>query len=103
MRAHHEKWGGLTELLAVVWHRDKQSPQILELMPDTYEPRPRHGVIGIGDDAVLRRFKELLSEDLDSRILQMTPEVLDGLSKSVGHPHECAITKPGRIRLSVVS
>jgi hypothetical protein len=83
MRAHHEKWGGFTELLAVVWHRDKESPQVLELMPESYEPRLRRGIIGIGDSAVLQRFREVLRERMSRNPLQMTPEAKEGLSRSI--------------------
>ena len=31
LRAQHEKWGGYTELIAVIWHRDRPSPQISNL------------------------------------------------------------------------
>ena len=87
LRAHHERWGGLTELLAVVWHKDQLSPQILELMPDRYEPVPRKGVVGIGDAGALLKFRELLSAHLESRTeIPQTPEAIEGLSKSIGRP-----------------
>ncbi len=85
LRFHHRRWGGLTELLGVVWHRDRLSPQILEVMPDAYEPRPRSGIVGIGDRAVLERFRELLTGHLESSTqISHTPESIAGLSKAVG-------------------
>jgi len=52
LREAHSKWGGYTELLAIVWTR-KFPPQILELMPPGYGPKPRSGIVGIGDREVL--------------------------------------------------
>jgi hypothetical protein len=88
LHAHHGKWGGLTELLAVVWHRDKVSPTVLELMPTKYEPRVRNGIVGIGDRDVLARFRELLDShfESDKAEIPMTLEALEGLSKAMGGP-----------------
>lgn len=55
LRELHERYGGITELLAVVWKRNFQ-PQVLELMPPQYIPRKRTGVVGIGDRAVIEWF-----------------------------------------------
>lgn len=52
----HDKYGGITEPIAVVW-RKRQPPQILELMPPSYHPTPRFGIVGIGDQGVLQWFK----------------------------------------------
>jgi hypothetical protein len=75
IRHHHAKWGGFTELLAIVWHQDREAPQILELMPDAYKPKPRTGIIGIGHDDVLKRVEAMIqrlhsrprADSLDSR------------------------------------
>ena len=58
----HEQFGRLTELLAVVWP-GQDHPVLLELMPPTYVPKPRSGIVGIGDPAVLNWFKENFGED----------------------------------------
>ncbi|HEY0929196.1 MAG TPA: hypothetical protein VGE27_04705 [Gemmatimonas sp.] len=64
LRAAHAAHGGFTELVAVVW-RQKQTPQVLELMPPKYAPAVRTGIIGIGDGAVLDSFKVHFRADLD--------------------------------------
>ena len=91
LQSHHGRWGGLTELLAVVWHRDREAPQVLELMPDAYEPTPRHGIIGIGDTNVLDRFQELLGNHIQSQNpIPWTAEGLENFERSTGHkiPHD---------------
>ena len=55
----HKKYGGITELIAVIWQKHYPAPQMFDVMPPKYEPEPRQGGIGIGDDKVLSRFKEL--------------------------------------------
>ena len=61
LRDAHERYGGATELLVVVWRR-KMPPQVLELMPPLYRPQRRTGVVGIGDRAVLGWFKDILPD-----------------------------------------
>ncbi len=63
LKESHEKYGGATELLACVWSTGGHSQQILEVMPPSYEPRPRTGIVGSGDPKVLKRFKEIFRED----------------------------------------
>lgn len=57
LREAHERYGGVAELLTVVWTR-KLPPQLLELMPPDYAPRRRRGIVGIGDRAVLAWLQE---------------------------------------------
>lgn len=59
LRSVHDQYGGITELIAVVWRR-RQPPSILELMPPDYRPEPRSGIVGIGDPGSLAWFKENL-------------------------------------------
>jgi hypothetical protein len=87
LRESHEKYGGATELLACVWETGGERQQILEVMPPSYEPRPRSGIVGIGDRAVLERFKEVFREDPSPNLpIEPTPEMLENISKAVGHP-----------------
>jgi len=65
LRESHDKYGGATELLACVWSKGGHSPQILEVMPPAYEPTPRTGIVGIGDRKVLKRFKEVFTEEIE--------------------------------------
>ena len=83
LRESHEKYGGVIELLACVWVAGGEHQQILELMPPSYEPRPRSGIVGIGDRDVLRRFKEIFVEDPAPHIpREATPEMLENVSPS---------------------
>ncbi|HEX3036972.1 MAG TPA: hypothetical protein VHT73_17935 [Thermodesulfobacteriota bacterium] len=83
----HAKYGGITELIAVVWRRPNFVPQILEVMPPEYKPKPRTGIMGIGDRRVLQRFKELFREDpSDSCPIEPTPQMIENISKAVGYP-----------------
>jgi len=61
LRDMHERYGGATELLVVVWTR-KLQPQVLELMPPRYVPRKRTGVVGIGHRAVLEWIRQNLPD-----------------------------------------
>jgi len=65
LRESHTIYGGATELLACVWTTGVQAPQILEVMPPSYEPRPRTGIVGIGNRVVLKRFKEVFTEEIE--------------------------------------
>ncbi|MHB1195085.1 MAG: hypothetical protein ACYC6F_18840 [Longimicrobiales bacterium] len=62
LRQAHENYGGASEMLAVVWTR-KLPPQVLELMPPSYAPTVRRGVVGIGDRAVLVWVRDNFPED----------------------------------------
>jgi hypothetical protein len=85
LRDLHADYGGVTQLIAVVWTTGH--PRILEVMPPSYVPKPRSGIVGIGSLAVLRRFRELFLEDPSSYCpLEVTPEMLSGLSKALGYP-----------------
>jgi hypothetical protein len=88
LRDSHQRYNGFTELIAVVWHGD-QTPQILELMPPDYEPTPRSGIIGIGDNRVLDTFRENFFEaprpDLRN---PPSPEMLERLAQHIGQPVE---------------
>lgn len=56
-------------------------------MPPAYVPKPRIGIVGIGDRAVLQRFKDVFTEDPSpSCPIEATPEMLENLSKAVGYP-----------------
>jgi hypothetical protein len=85
----HQRYGGCTELLAVVTRRE-QAPSILELMPPAYKPRPRRGIVGIGDFAVLswfhRNFPEYGPAELRS---QLEPEVLEKIANAFGGQYPC--------------
>lgn len=84
LRTAHKRQGGFTELLAVVWRGDCP-PKILELMPPVYEPRPRRGIIGIGNDDILRSFREQFFEQPRPDLLQpMTEEGRATLSRAIG-------------------
>jgi hypothetical protein len=82
LRKHHEKFGNYTELLAVTW-RDQNSPQILEVMPPLYVPKPTSGIVGIGDRAVLDHFASTFKDkpDLSSKV-PYTPQHAEDLFKS---------------------
>lgn len=85
LKASHQHYGGLTQLIAVVW-RLKSLPQVLELTPPEYRPQPRTGIIGIGDPGPLQWFRENFQED-PRPILQRstaTPEMVDAISKHIG-------------------
>lgn len=58
----HDKYGGLSEVLAVIWEKDCEDPKIFELMHPDYKPVLRNGIIGIGQQDVLDRFKELYNQ-----------------------------------------
>ena len=60
LKKEHTTYGGFTELIAIVWQKSYPFPQIIAVMPPAYDPKPQHGGVGIGDDQVLRRFKEVL-------------------------------------------
>lgn len=88
LRESHQKHNGFTELIAVVWH-GAQTPQILELMPPDYDPRPRSGIIGIGDNRVLDTFCENFFEAPRPDLLDPpSPEVLERLAQHIGQPVE---------------
>ena len=88
LRESHQRYNGFTELIAVVWHGD-QTPQILELMPPDYEPAPRSGIIGIGDNRVLDTFRENFFEAPRPDLLDPpSPEVLERLMQYIGQPVE---------------
>lgn len=82
----HKRKGGFTELLAVVWRGDGV-PKVLELMPPEYEPRPRRGVLGIGDADILQSFREQFFEQPRPDLLHpMTDEARASLSQAIGRP-----------------
>jgi hypothetical protein len=86
LRESHKKYLGVTELLACVWETGGERQQILEVMPPSYEPRPRSGIVGIGDRDVLERFKGVFVEDPTPHIPgEATPEMLENVSKSFGY------------------
>jgi hypothetical protein len=86
LRESHEKYLGATELLACVWETGGERQQILEVMPPAYEPRPRTGIVGIGDRAVLERFQEVFREDPSPTLpIEATPEMIENISKAVGY------------------
>jgi hypothetical protein len=70
----HRQYGGFTELLTVVWPHDADKPQILEVMPPLYEPRPRSGIVGIGNPQVLERFTSELDETPSSLVWPIPTE-----------------------------
>ena len=73
-------------MLACVWSTGGHGPQILEVMPPSYEPRPRTGIVGIGDRAVLQRFKEVFRENPSPHIpIETTLEMLENISKAFGY------------------
>jgi hypothetical protein len=87
LRESHEKYLGVTEMLACVWETGGDRQQLLELMPPSYEPRPRSGIVGIGVRDVLERFKEVFREDPSPTLpIEPTSEMLENIAKSVGHP-----------------
>jgi hypothetical protein len=65
LRECHTRYGGATELLACVWSTGGHAPQILEVMPPSYEPRPRTGIVGIGDRKVLKKFKDVFTKEVE--------------------------------------
>jgi hypothetical protein len=84
LKETHNRYGGITELLAVAW-RKQRPPQLLELMPPQYSPRPRTGVVGIGDPAVLDWFRLNFRATPDPPYA-LSPEDLEALSRAVGKP-----------------
>jgi len=72
--------------LACVWETGGDRQQILELMPPSYEPKLRSGIVGIGDRDVLKRFKEIFREDPSPHLpIEATPEMIENISKAVGY------------------
>jgi hypothetical protein len=56
-------------------------------MPPSYEPRPRTGIVGIGDRGVLERFRENFREDPSPNLpIETTPEMRENISKALGYP-----------------
>jgi hypothetical protein len=78
LKQYHGKFGGATELLAVVWG-DGVKLQPLGVMPPDYLPRPVSGIVGIGDRGVLSHFRPNFVERPPNRI-PVTPEMLKGLA-----------------------
>ena len=74
LRSAHESSGGFTEMIAIVW-RAKSPPQVLEMMPPTYIPKHRTGIVGIGDGGVLDRFRSEFPADLNP------PQEVEGLAQ----------------------
>lgn len=88
LREAHLRFGGFTELLAVVWRGDLV-PQILEVMPPTYQPISRTGVVGIGDGGVLSFFKAKAIDDPDKREGKTTPspEMIAMMEEQFGYAY----------------
>lgn len=89
LKVSHATYGGLTELLVVVWRRGG-TPQILELMPPSYRPQPRSGIIGIGDPGPLEWFRANFEEDPRPRLelSTPTPELVFAVAQHFGEPIE---------------
>ena len=81
LKQEHEQYGGLTELLAVVWQANSPVPQLLELMHPDYVPKPRQGIVGIGDRYVLERFKELFQNPPPSAL-----QLVESAELAKNHP-----------------
>jgi hypothetical protein len=84
LKETHNRYGGITELLAVVWRKQLAS-ELLELMPPQYAPQPRTGVVGIGDPAVLDWFRLNFRATPDPPHT-LSAEDLEALSRAVGTP-----------------
>ena len=85
LRELHTYYGGVTELLACVWSTGGQAPQILEVMPPSYEPRPRTGIVGVGDRTVLEKFKEVFTKEIEHICkVYAPPSVPFGMQLSIG-------------------
>jgi len=88
LRNAHSQQGGFTEVLAVVW-RGRHRPQILELMPPNYEPRPRRGVLGIGDADILHEFrKQFFDQPRPDLLRPFSEEVRARISSEIGRPYQ---------------
>jgi hypothetical protein len=86
LRTAHSKYGGFSEILAVV-SRKGQAPAILELMPPDYQPKVRHGIVGIGHRGVLDWIRQNGSDDVPPEKRWTPPaEVVESLARTVGHP-----------------
>lgn len=86
LKQAHERYGGITEAIAVVWRRH-QTPQILELMPPRYIPRPRQGIIGIGDREVLHWFCDnFVADPPEDLVTPPPPALLEAIAQAMGHP-----------------
>lgn len=62
LQKDHTRFGGITELITIVWQKYRIVPEMFEVMPPAYQPNPRQRGIGIGDGRVLQRFKEVLRD-----------------------------------------
>ena len=85
LRELHQRHGGATELLVVVWRR-RQRPQVLEVMPPGYAPRKRTGVVGIGDRAVLEWIRENLPDVAETERQQKFVESFRGRMPGIQVP-----------------
>jgi hypothetical protein len=86
LKDEHRKWGGCTEMLALVW-KGRSKPQLFELMPYKYHPTQRRGIVGIGDNAVLEWMREHFpTDDPSDSAPALSPAAIGSLSATVGHP-----------------
>ena len=81
--------GGFSHVLAALWPKGSTVPKLYQLMPPSYKPDEREGIVGVGDDDVLMRFKDLLPDQLERQRLtpddpQFDPKVIDGLRRNFG-------------------
>lgn len=94
LKQEHEQYGGLTELVAVVWRANSPVPQMLELMHPDYMPKPRQGIVGIGDRLVLERFKELFQNPPPSAL-----QLVESAEFAKKHPKLFENLPPGAMRI----
>ena len=83
LRSTHQDFGGATELLAVVWRRGRD-PQILEVMPPKYQPKPRSGILGIGDPGVLNWFQENFCPIIRPPTPVLSASAIESLQSTIG-------------------
>jgi len=80
-----------------VWRANSPVPQLLELMHPDYMPRPRQGIVGIGDSHVLERFKELFPNPPPSAL-----QLVESAELIKNHPKLIENLPPGAIRIDSI-
>jgi hypothetical protein len=89
LRNYHTRYGGIAEVLAVIWRRPNFEPHVLEVMPIQYLPKQRCGGVDIGDKQTLQRFLQIFQRELSFALSnlsppKMAPEVLEAWAKRLG-------------------
>ncbi len=85
----HDKLRGFSDVLAALWPKGSTVPNLYQLMHESYEPSEIEGVVGVGVESVLRRFQELLPDQLERQRLtpddpRFDPELIGGLGMDPG-------------------